>query len=240
MADAQPQGHPNTYDTAPFSQHWEIKDLFDGNRRFVHRVNVEYPGLLEQTGQKQQPPFMYIGCSDSRLSEGTIFDAPPGTLFSLRNIANQYHPNDPAGASAVAYGVHHLKVTHVVVTGHYGCGGVGTAIASPSPALEKSIEEWIRPIRDLYATSPRREIMELRAANANNPHVPHPQRDNPGFRALVEENVKLNVASLAADLSKSPSPRKTPLQIHGFVYDVATGAIKDLGVTVTVEFTHKG
>ena len=66
MADTQPQGHPNTYDTAPFSQHWEIKDLFNGNQRFVHRVNAEYPGLLEQTGQQQQPPFMYIGCSDSR------------------------------------------------------------------------------------------------------------------------------------------------------------------------------
>jgi carbonic anhydrase len=241
MAHAHQHGHPNTYDDTPYPQDWAIKDLLSGNHRFANKVNVEYPDLIDQTGKKQHPPFMFIGCVDSRVSEGTIFDAPPGTLFSLRNIANQYVNNDIAGVSAVAYGVNHLNVTHVVITGHYGCGGVATAIASPSPDLEPSIELWIQPIRELYATSTRPEIVALRTENANNPNVPPPANDNPGFRALVEENVKLNVARLASSLiqNKASSKREIPLLIHGFVYDVATAAVKDLHVTTPVEFAAK-
>ncbi|KAG9019289.1 hypothetical protein FRB90_004296 [Tulasnella sp. 427] len=179
--------------------------LVQGHSNFVTHIDQDSPGLLEQLERDgQKPTFEFIGCSDSRVSEGTIFDAKPGTFFTQRNIANQYSMSDTNAQSWMAYGISELGVTHIVVLGHYGCGGVAASIASPAGSADVSIagatiEAWIQPIRQLYETSNRTEIVQLREANAGKERVEEPEYDDPGFRALVEENAKRSADMIFAD-----------------------------------------
>lgn len=141
---------------------------------------------------------MFIGCSDSRVSEGTIFSARPGTLFTERNIANQFFPTDPNtyvsnpfphpphmtntyfyySHAVVSYAVAVLNVKHVVVMGHYGCGGVAAAISSSPPTTVDSangaVQAWIQPIREIFQTSSRPEIVELREKIKGQTNVEEP------------------------------------------------------------------
>ncbi|KAF9496345.1 carbonic anhydrase, partial [Pleurotus eryngii] len=159
------------------------------------------------------PPFMFLGCSDSRVSEGTIFHSLPGELFAERNIANQFRESDTNAEAALIYAVEHLGVSHILVMGHYGCGGVATAIATAfsPPDMTDPIQRFIQPIRELYLNSDRHvpdippEIEQLREKNRRTRPVPTPELHEPGFRALVEENVKVNVERIleAARVSAS-------------------------------------
>ncbi|TEB23378.1 carbonic anhydrase [Coprinellus micaceus] len=174
--------------------------LYQGNQAF----RQEDPALLKDLALNgQHPPFLFLGCSDSRVSEGTVFDAKPGTLFTERNIANRYSFKDPNVRSALAYGLGELHTKHVIVMGHYGCGGVAASIATP-PKLPWDegtavVQGWINPIRKLYHTTKRKEVVELRQKNRGKSEVPAPPLHDPGFRALVEENVKVSVKKLASD-----------------------------------------
>ncbi|TFK26092.1 carbonic anhydrase [Coprinopsis marcescibilis] len=213
----------------------EFNDLAQGNKRFRH----EHKHLITELSEGQHPEYLFFGCSDSRASEGTIFDAKPGTLFTERNIANTFKPSDVNAKSVIAYGVEHLHVKHIIVMGHYGCGGVA---ASTLPAPEEpwdeattAIQEWITPIRELYSSSTHPDIVALREANAGVDDPPSPELENPGFRALVEENVRSNVWNIAAESlieDHWSNPSAQDLFIHGWVYDIATGTVHDLGVSV--------
>lgn len=228
----------------------EFNVLFEGNKKFKETVQ---PGLLEKlTADGQAPPFMFIGCSDSRVSEGTIFNAPPGTLFTERNIANQFSENDANAHAVLSYAVAELGVKHVIVMGHYGCGGVAASIASPpvgvTDTANGAVQGWISPIRRLYETSTRPEIVALRDSHAANALVEEPEVDDPGFRALVEENVKNTVSNIAVSsvmknhftqLSEAKAVKARAeggevgdVFVHGFVYDIANGEIHNLGVSV--------
>ncbi|PPQ96224.1 hypothetical protein CVT26_005596 [Gymnopilus dilepis] len=142
------------------------------------------------------PPFMFFGCSDSRVSEGTVFNALPGTLFAERNISNQFLTNDNNAQSALGYSVQELGVTHVIVMGHYGCGGVAAAMKPrPPPPISvatSSVLNWIDPIRSLLRVSERPELVAYRKEDRAATFDPF-DVDDPAFRALVEENVKANV-----------------------------------------------
>ncbi|KAK0497038.1 carbonic anhydrase [Armillaria luteobubalina] len=169
----------------------ELDVLSDGNGNFRSKVESSNPGLLEDLAVNgQHPEFMFLGCSDSRVSEGTIFDALPGMLFAERNIANQFHESDDLG------------VQHIIIMGHYGCGGASAAIASPpSPpwdAADFAVQEWIFPLRKLYAASVRREIIEHRNAYPEGIKIPLPKLHDPVLRALVEENVKQTVFNIVS------------------------------------------
>lgn len=227
----------------------EFNVLFEGNKKFQETVQ---PGLLQKlTDDGQAPPFMFIGCSDSRVSEGTIFNAPPGTLFTERNIANQFSETDGNAHSVLSYAVSVLGVKHVIVMGHYGCGGVAAAIATPPAELVDaaggSVQNWIVPIRRIFQTSTRPEIAALREANAGKALVEEPEVEEPGFRALVEENVKASVANIAASsvmhnhfvqlaeakvAKRSEGGPAADVFVHGFVYDIANGKIVNLGISV--------
>ena len=101
---------------------------------------------------------MFLGCSDSRVSEGTVFRAQPGTLFTQRNIANQYNPTDPNAQSVLAYAVAELGVKHIILMGHYGCGGVGASIIPPPASVDAAngaVQAWIQPIREIFQSSSR-------------------------------------------------------------------------------------
>lgn len=241
----------------------EINVLIEGNQRFRDSVaSSGNPNVLqEQTDAGQSPGFLFLGCSDSRVSEGTIFNAAPGTLFTERNIANRFVSNDINSVSVLSYAVTELGVSHVIVMGHYGCGGVGASIL-PRPTDNSSyageaVQNWIEPIRNLFQTSPRPEIVTLREFNAANNVTEEPEFEDPGYRALVEENIKDSVCNIANDPvmqahwdafnieqqgGNSTAARKKrsggeggplkPVFVHGFVYDISNGQISDLGISV--------
>ncbi|EAU89669.2 carbonic anhydrase [Coprinopsis cinerea okayama7 len=170
--------------------------LYQGNQDF----RATHADSIKKLSTGQAPKFLFLGCSDSRVPEGTVFNAKPGTFFAERNIANLFEQQDNNVKAIVSYGVEHLHVKHIIVMGHYGCGGVQAAIASPPPLpwdeATTSIQTWIKPIRKLYQTSNRREIVELRERNEGEEEVAGPPTHDPGFRALVEENVKSTVSNI--------------------------------------------
>ncbi|CAG8723038.1 10337_t:CDS:2, partial [Acaulospora colombiana] len=181
----------------------DIQKILAGNKEFQNTRNATLIQDLVDNGQK--PPVMMISCSDSRLPEASVFNSEPGTFFMQRNIANQYKVGDEGVQSAMAYGINVLGVQHLVVLGHYGCGGVAASIATPPKApisvSSSIVNTWISDIRTIYLTSERAEIVEMRTRNleieANGGTVEEPTIREPGFRALVEENVKLGVQRLA-------------------------------------------
>ncbi|PPQ69674.1 hypothetical protein CVT24_001207 [Panaeolus cyanescens] len=230
--------------------------LTTGHKAFKDNLAATDPGLLQRLADDgQAPPFMFLGCSDSRVNEGTVFNAAPGTFFSQRNIANQFQPNDQNAQAVLSYAVAVLGVEHVIVMGHYGCGGVAASIASaPTSGIDaanSAVQAWIQPIREIFQTSSRSEIVELRNKNAAaGGLIEEPEINEPGFRALVEENVKATVSRMAshsvmtnhfaalqagnATLARRSGPAG-PLKnvfIHGWVYDIETGEVSDLGVSV--------
>ena len=162
-------------------QYPQLLPLEHGNAKFRDDIaKSNHPNLLwEQTVNGQHPEYLFLGCryglvmiaadtylslisdrlhSDSRVSEGTIFSPPPGVLFTERNIANQYPTGDLNAIAIVAYGVTTLKVGHIVVMGHYGCGGVQASILNKPDNLDRAgeaVQTWIDPIRALYHNSTR-------------------------------------------------------------------------------------
>ncbi|KAF8161667.1 carbonic anhydrase [Crassisporium funariophilum] len=238
----------------------EIEELFHGNKEFVESMSKMNPGLLKSLAvDGQKPPFMVVDCSDSRVNEQGIFSAGPGTMFTAGNIANQFDEHDINSNAVLSFAVKTLQVKHVIVMGHYGCGGVAAAmmpiekVEISSQSADVAVQSWIYPIREIYETSERPAIVEHRQKSKITPTREPPLLHDPAFRALVEENVKANTdriaksivmrdhyAALALASSSPPSPpgaqgAAEPLVdvwIHGWVYDVENGQVSDLGVSV--------
>jgi len=213
-----------------------LQDLYEGNKKFLQNVRVETTRLIDEA-----PSFMFLGCADNRLSPSTLFNAPTGSLISHDNIANQYSTKDPSANAAVAYAIESLHVQHIIVLGHYGCKGVETAITKSTTA-SRMVRDWVKPISDLYSKSRRQEIVVLR--DSRMPHrgldkgaTTAPPASDPGFRALVEENVKHGVKQLrqndilAKAYAKGVKNQDVNVFVHGFVYDEATGKVFDLNVS---------
>ncbi|KAF8957586.1 carbonic anhydrase [Flammula alnicola] len=241
-----------------------ITELFQGNKEYMASMSKTNPGLLASLARDgQRPPFMLVDCSDSRVNEQGIFSAQPGTIFTAGNIANRFDEDDLNSNAVLSFAVENLKVKHVVVLGHYGCGGVAASMMPNSAPLSRpadvAVQGWIKPIRDIYETSTRAEILEHREKCKTSPIPSLPDLHDPAFRALVEENVKSNVQKIAnsavirdhyADVIKtngsgsSSNSNSTPtasskdkdtiseIYIHGWVYDVENGKVSDLGVSV--------
>ncbi|KAG6828298.1 hypothetical protein H0H92_008458 [Tricholoma furcatifolium] len=229
----------------------EIEALYRGNQRFRDAVAASAtPTVLRDLAAKGQqfhadvaiePPFLLLDCSDSRVGEQVIFSAEPGTLFTTGNVANQFHEHDLNSKAVLAYAVDSLRVKHVIVMGHYGCGGVAAATLAHNACDEDNpVQAWIAPIRQIYETSERSEIVSHRAARRElGAKAAPPHLHDAGFRALVEENVKANVRRVARSAvitnhykSLEADPERNGVFIHGWVYDIETGEVTDLGVTV--------
>jgi len=216
--------------------------LYKGNQRF--RANAGRRAVAARVVE-EPPSFMFIGCLDNRLSPAAIFQTPVGSIVSQSNIANQYSSKDISTDTAVTYAVETLDVKHIIVLGHYGCKGVQTAIngtKSPNGPATK----WIQPVIDMYRGSRRQEIVQLRDSRMprrglRNGVTEAPNADEPGFRALVEENVKKSVKALrshsilakAYQRSAKGNGKNTGIEVfvHGLVHDPATGEVKNLGVS---------
>jgi carbonic anhydrase len=194
----------------------DVASLFDNNRAWANNMLQKDPLFFASLGKVHAPEFLWIGCSDARVPANELIGLQPGEVFVHRNIANQVLAADMNCQSVVEYAVEVLKVKHIVIMGHYDCGGVKAAIQGGAPDM---VDHWIRPIRKLYHRS--QEDMQ----NQHN--------DQGRINRLVE----LNVIEQVKNLAQLPSVRRAweasaQLMLHGWVYGIENGIIKDLGVTV--------
>lgn len=174
------------------------------------------PGFFRRLVTQQAPEYLWIGCSDSRVPANEIIGLGPGELFVHRNVANLAPPQDANYLSVLQYAIDVLQVRHVLVVGHYGCGGVRAAVDGKRRGL---VDHWLHPIRELWEEH-RKELEAI-----------------PDFEArlhrLCELNVIRQVKNVATDLFVQEAwARGQEVSVHGWVYSLADGLIRDLNVTV--------
>lgn len=189
--------------------------LMDNNKAWATLKKNNDPGFFDDLLKIQNPEYLWIGCSDSRVPPNEITATKPGEIFVHRNIANMVIHTDMNLLSVLSYAVDVLKVKHVIVCGHYGCGGILAAMSNKQFGL---IDNWLRHIKDVY----RLHHEELDAI-AN---------EEERGRRLVELNVIEQVHDLGkTSIVQNAWQRDQPLHIHGWVYDLKDGVIQDLDVT---------
>ncbi|VXB72448.1 carbonic anhydrase [Flavobacterium sp. 9AF] len=190
------------------------KKIIENNKKWVEEKLKINPNYFARLAEGQQPPLLWIGCSDSRVPANEIIGAEPGEVFVHRNIANMVVHTDMNMLSVLDYAVNALKVEHVIVCGHYGCGGVKAAMGNDSIGV---IDNWIRHIKDVY----RFHNEELDAITD----------ENERFNRFVELNVKEQVIDLAkTSIVQSAWKNGQKLHIHGWVYGLNSGYVTDLNV----------
>jgi carbonic anhydrase len=193
----------------------DLQHLLDHNRRWAAQVESERPGFFTRLSQQQSPRYMWIGCSDSRVPANQITGLDPGEVFVHRNVANVVVPTDLNCLSTVQYAVDVLKVEHLMVVGHYGCGGVQAALRDTRVGLA---DNWLRHIKDV-----RDKHTGLLAA------LPEPQR----LDALCELNVIEQVVNTAqTTVVRDAWERGQAVTLHGWVYGLKDGLLQDLHMTV--------
>jgi carbonic anhydrase len=190
--------------------------LLDNNKKWVARKLEKDPDYFKKLAVGQKPPVLWIGCADSRVPANEIIGAEPGEVFVHRNIANMVVHSDMNMLSVLDYAVNVLQVKHIIVCGHYGCGGVQTAMTNKHVGL---IDNWIRHIKDVY----RLHRPELDAITDE--------------AARFDRFVELNVFEQVLDLGKTSIvqaawERGQEVHVHGWVYDIHDGMIRDLKVTL--------
>jgi carbonic anhydrase len=191
------------------------KSLLEGNKQFVKDTLKLDPDYFENLAKGQSPPVFWIGCADSRVPANQITNTAPGQIFVHRNIANMVIHSDMNMLSVLDYAVNVLKVKQVIVTGHYGCGGVMAAISHQQFGL---IDNWLRHIKDVY---------RLHAEELDKIEDIDERCDR-----LVEYNVIENVYNLCkTSIVQNAWHNGQPLGIHGWVYSLRTGVISDLKVS---------
>ncbi len=193
------------------------KQLLDNNKNWVAEKIEQDPAFFEKLADGQKPPLLWIGCADSRVPANEITGTKPGEVFVHRNIANMVVHTDMNMLSVLDYAVNVLDVQHIIVCGHYGCGGVLAAIGNKEYGL---IDNWLRHIKDVY----RLYHDELESIEDIK------KRTN----RLVELNVREQVYDLGkTSIVQTAWRKKTGLELHGWVYDIANGLVKDLGVNMS-------
>lgn len=195
------------------------KKILENNKKWVEEKLQISPDYFNNLAESQQPPLLWIGCSDSRVPANEIIGAEPGEVFVHRNIANMVIHSDMNMLSVLDYAVNALKVKHVIVCGHYGCGGVKAAMGNSSIGV---IDNWIRHIKDVY----RFHQNELDAITD----------EKERFNKFVELNVKEQVFDLAkTSIVQSAWKKGQELNIHGWVYGLNSGYVTDLGVNFSCD-----
>lgn len=195
------------------------KKILDNNKIWVETALKKDPNYFEDLAKGQTPPLLWIGCSDSRVPANEIIGAKPGEVFVHRNIANMVIHSDMNMLSVLDYAVNVLKVKHVIVCGHYGCGGVKAAMGNQSIGI---IDNWIRHIKDVYRL--HRDYLDS-VADAT-------QR----FNNFVELNVKEQVFDLAkTSIVQNAWRNGQNLTLHGWVYGLNSGFVTDLDVNIDSE-----
>ncbi|OUR84985.1 carbonic anhydrase [Marinomonas sp. 42_23_T18] len=197
----------------------KLDDLFIKNREWAESITREQPDFFETLSKQQKPDYLWIGCADSRVPANEIVNLMPGEVFVHRNIANVVVHSDLNCLSVIQFAVDVLKVKHIMVVGHYGCGGIHAALGTEEHGL---IDNWLRHIKDVY----RFHKEELDAETD----------EKRKFDLLCELNVIEQVTNVCqTSIVQNAWRRGQELHVHGWVYGIDNGLIKDLDVTVSSE-----
>jgi carbonic anhydrase len=193
------------------------KKILDNNKKWVESQLALDSEYFKDLSKGQQPPLLWIGCSDSRVPANEIIGAKPGEVFVHRNIANMVVHTDMNMLSVLDYAVNVLKVKHVIVCGHYGCGGVKAAMGNQSIGL---IDNWIRHIKDVY--------------RLHEDYLNSFEDEEERFNKFVEVNVQEQVFDLAKTSIVQGAWRNGQyLTLHGWTYGLNSGYVTDLGVNMS-------
>ena len=193
-----------------------LQHLFDNNRTWAERMEREQPGFFTRLANQQSPKYLWIGCSDSRVPANQITGLDPGEVFVHRNVANVVVHSDLNALSTVQFAVEHLKVEHIMVVGHYGCAGVRAALRGLRVGLA---DNWLRHVHDVKLRHRKRLD-----------HLPMDEQEN----ILCEMNVIEQVGNVAmSTVMQDAWARGQKVAVHGWVYGLRDGLLKDLDVTMT-------
>lgn len=191
-----------------------LKELFDKNRAWSELIRSEHPGFFETLSKQQTPKYLWIGCSDSRVPANEIVGLLPGELFVHRNVANLVLHTDFNCLSVLQYAIEVLRVEHVIVCGHYGCGGVTSAFNKTELGL---IDNWLMQVRDVR----RRHQRELEKASS----------EEECLDRLCEFNVAEQVINVCrTTIVRSAWARGQTLSVHGWIYRIQDGLLHNLGL----------
>jgi carbonic anhydrase len=190
------------------------EEVFANNRRWVEEKTKGDPDFFKRLAREQNPDFLFIGCSDSRVPANEIMGLDPGEVFVHRNVANLVVSTDINAQSVIEYAVGQLDVKHIIVCGHYGCGGVAAAMQALDLGL---LNGWLREIRDVYRLY-QEELDAIEDRDAR-------------YRRLVELNIQEQCVNIikTAIVQKSYSRTGYPT-VHGWVYDLSNGLLQDLEI----------
>ncbi len=191
----------------------KIGKIFANNKLWVAEKLAVSPGYFENLSKGQSPEFLYIGCSDSRVTAEDLMGVQPGEVFIHRNIANMVISIDLNVMSVLNYAVAHLKVNHIIVCGHYACGGVKAAMQSADLGI---LNPWLRNIRDVY----RLHKEELNAITD----------EEKRYDRLIELNVQEQCVNLIKTAAVQLAHKERGLMVHGWVFDIHTGKLIDLKI----------
>lgn len=195
----------------------KLENLFDKNHNWAEAIKAEDPDFFLKLSQQQEPDYLWIGCSDSRVPANEIVGLMPGELFVHRNVANVVLHTDINCLSVIQYAVDVLKVEHIMVVGHYGCGGVRAALQDKQLGV---IDLWIRNIRDIYYT--------------HRAHLESFATEKERVDRLCELNVMQQVQQVSrTNVVQNAWARGQPLSVHGWIYGVSDGLLKDLIEPIT-------
>jgi len=193
-----------------------IKKLLENNKNWVKQKQSADKNFFSKLAQSHAPEYLWIGCSDARVPANEITGTQPGEIFVHRNIANMVIHTDMNMLSVLSYAVEILKVKHIIVCGHYGCGGINAALSNKKYGL---IDNWLRHIKDIY--------------RMNSDALDNIQDKTQRANKLVELNVIQQVFDLCKTSIVQDAWKKSQFPyIHGWVYDVHDGLLKDLKVTI--------
>lgn len=195
----------------------ELKFLFDNNKKWASDKLHEDPHYFEALAAEQKPKYLWIGCSDSRIPANQVLGLGPGEIIVHRNIANLFPHTDFNCLSVLEYGVTYLAVEHVIVCGHYGCAGVNAAMNDQQLGL---VDNWLRHIRDVYASA-KKELEKIEDKLLRS-------------ERLVELNVIRQVLNIChTTIVQNAWAKNQKLFVHGWVYDLHTGLLKDLNCCIS-------
>ena len=193
-----------------------LPELFTNNEKWRHDVEQEHPGFFQKLVGQQHPEYLWIGCADSRVPANEIVGLMPGELFVHRNVANLVNHTDLNLLSVLQFAVEVLKVKHVMVVGHYGCGGVHASMEEKPHGL---IDNWLRQVRELYLRN-RRALAEIKDDKAR-------------LDRMCELNVERQVVNVSnTTVVQEAWRRGQPLTIHGWIYGIGDGQLTDLGIEI--------
>ena len=198
-----------TSEAVPF-----LNKLFDNNKAWAKQMTSADPSFFRRLAGLQTPEILWIGCSDSRVPANEIVGLPPGAVFVHRNIANVVHPSDMNCLSVMQYAIDALRVRHILVVGHYGCGGVGAVVRGERLGM---IDNWLHPVRRIYEKQ----------------KWPEGATEQDRWDRMCELNVVEMVRCVAETTAvREAWARFQPLAIHGWIYGLRDGLLRDLEVTV--------